>query len=258
MRASDPESGTRRTAIVSGGGTGIGRAIAVALAADGLRVILIGRRRTVLEAAVADIRAQHDADRAHCFAADLTQPNQAQRSVEFVVDHCGGRVDAVVNNAGGSSRIAGREFDDVAAVWNDEWQRNVMTAVLLTTAAMPRLRASADSRVISISSVAALSGGGPYGAAKSALHAWTYTLARELGGRGTANVVAPGYVAGTEFFGDRMTDERHHGLVTATMVGRPATTSGVASAVRWLTSPEARDVTGQVIQVNGGTVLGRG
>ena len=127
-----------------------------------------------------------------------------------------------------------------------------------TTAVRPRLREG--SRVVSISSIAALRpGGGSYGAAKGALISWTYTLAAELGpGGATANVVAPGYVTDTEFFGDAMTEERHRTLIDQTLTGRPSTPEDVAAAVFYLASPEAAQVTGQVLQVNGGALVGRG
>ena len=133
----------------------------------------------------------------------------------------------------------------------------MLTAVLLTTALEPKLRPGG--RVILLSSVAALRGGGVYGAAKAALHGWAYALAARLGGRGiTVNVVAPGYTAGTEFFGESMSPARHATLVGQTLVGRAGEPADVAAAVSYLAAPEAGYVTGQILQVNGGSVLGRG
>src|SRR4029453_8556248 len=98
-------------------------------------------------------------------------------------------------------------------------------------------------RVILMSSVAAVRGGGAYGAAKAALHGWAYALAAPLGGeRATVNVVAPGYVTQTEFFGDSMSPERHDRLVGQTLVGRPGEPADVAAAVTHLPSPPARDL----------------
>jgi len=110
-----------------------------------------------------------------------------------------------------------------------------------------------------VSSIAALRGGGSYGAAKAARHGWAYALAGRLGRDGiTVNVVAPGYVTGTEFFGDSMSEQRHETLVGQTLVGRPGEPDDIAAAVTYLASPAAGYVCGQILQVNGGSLLGRG
>ncbi len=243
-------------AVVSGGGTGIGAAVARALAADGFDVLVVGRREEVLRAA-AD-RISWDLARPGAVrpvVADLTDPEQVSRVVEAVGDR---PVDAVVNNAGGYLGGDGGTLAGVAAQWRANLDANVLTAVLLTEALRPRLRRPGG-RVVLVSSIAAQrGGGGPYSAAKAALHGWAYDLAAQLGPEQiTVNVVSPGYVADTEFFGDRMTPEGHAKRVAATLVGRAGTPDDIAAAVRYLTGPAAGYVTGQVIGVNGGSVLGR-
>jgi NAD(P)-dependent dehydrogenase (short-subunit alcohol dehydrogenase family) len=234
-----------RLAVVSGGGTGIGAAIAQSLLKDGYEVAVIGRRLEPLQAVQG----------AQAIQADLRDVT----SLEGVVEALGGKtVDVLVNNAGG---YIGRSTDDIGAVarqWQDNFETNVMTAVLLTEALLPSLRRPGG-RIILLSSIAAQRGGaGPYSAAKAALHGWAYDLAAQLGPEGiTANIISPGYVTETEFFGDRMNPEFHQSRVNATLVGRAGVPDDIAQAVRWLVGPSSGYVTGQIIGVNGGSVLGR-
>jgi 3-oxoacyl-[acyl-carrier protein] reductase len=236
-----------RRIVVSGGGTGIGRAIAVSFARAGDRVTIVGRRADVLE----KVAAEYDGVTA--VAADLTVPADVER-VAATLDG----VDVVVNNAGGAVYDGPLStLEDRAAEWRAELDANVLTAALLTTALLPKLTRPGG-RVILMSSVAAVRGGGVYGAAKAALHGWAYSLATRLGPEGiTVNVVAPGYVAETEFFGDRMSPEFHESRVRQTLVGRGGVPDDIAATVDYLASPAAGYITGQIIHVNGGSVLGR-
>jgi 3-oxoacyl-[acyl-carrier protein] reductase len=113
--------------------------------------------------------------------------------------------------------------------------------------------------VIMVSSIAAQrGGGGPYSAAKAALHGLMFDLAAQFGPDGiTVNVISPGYVTDSEFFDGRMTEEGHRRRVDANLIKRPGEPSDIAEAVRWLAGPGGTYVTGQIINVNGGSVLGR-
>jgi 3-oxoacyl-[acyl-carrier protein] reductase len=239
-----------RLAVVSGGGTGIGRATAGMLAGEGYDVLIVGRRPDVLADAVKWIGPQ-----ATPVTADLTDPAQ----VTAVVDAVAGRpVDVLVNNAG--AFISGDDATpaDLAARWRAAFDSNVITAVLLTTALRPLLRRPGGRVVLTSSIAAQRGGGGPYSAAKAALHGYLFDLAAELGPDGiTANVIAPGFVTDTEFFSGRMTEEGYRSRVDSTLVGRAGEPDDVAEAVRWLAGPGGTFVTGQIINVNGGTVLGR-
>jgi 3-oxoacyl-[acyl-carrier protein] reductase len=239
-----------RLAVISGGGTGIGRATAGMLAGEGYDVIIVGRRPDVLADAVKWIGPQ-----ATAVAADLADPGQTAAVVEAV----GGRpVDVVVNNAG--AYVGGDDSTPagLAAHWRANFDANVITAVLLTDAMLPLLRRPGG-RVILTSSIAAQrGGGGPYSAAKAALHGYVLDLATRLSPEGImANVIAPGYVTDSEFFAGRMTEEGHAQRVAATLVKRAGEPDDIAEAVRWLVGPGGGFVTGQIINVNGGSVLGR-
>lgn len=237
-----------RTAVVTGGGTGIGRAVAETLAKDGLEVVITGRRVSVLRATAEDLGAR-------AVAFDATAPSAIAAALESLPE----RIDVLVNNAGGNTARHSPPPSDLAGVresWLANLEANLLSAVLVTQALLPRL--AERSRVISIGSIAGSRGAGGYGAAKAALVAWNLDLARELGARGgTANVVAPGLVIDTEFFGDTLSQERRAMLVGQTFTGRAGEPEDIASVVAFLAAPGAQHVTGQVIHVNGGAYLGR-
>lgn len=226
-----------RTAVVTGGGTGIGRAIALELVSQGLDVTITGRRAEVL-ASVPKVRH---------VAFDATD----QDAVDAALERLPSTVDVLVNNAGGVISHA-----DTKSRWLANYEANVVSAVLVTEALAPRL--ADNGRVVTIGSIAGRRGGGSYGAAKAAVEAWTADLAGELGARGiTANVVSPGLIVDTEFFGDSMTEERLAMLVGQTKNGRAGTPEDVAALVGFLASERAGHITGQVLAVNGGAHLGR-
>lgn len=252
-------------AVISGGGTGIGAATARALTIDGYDVMIVGRRPDVVSAMASKISAEARRSGAvTAVTADLAVPSEVARVVDAVGDRW---VDALVNNAGGfvaggatglGGSGGGADLEAVADHWRRNFDVNVLTAVLLTTALLKRL-SRPGGRVVFLSSIAAQrGGGGPYSGAKAALHGWAYDLARSLGPEGvTVNVVSSGYVAETEFFGDRMTAEGHASRVGDTLVGRAGTPGDIAALIRYLVGPEAGYVTGQILSINGGSVLGR-
>lgn len=248
-----------RSVVVSGGASGIGRAIAALFAADGDDVLIVGRRAKLLAETAAEINGEVGAVRVSALTADLSTPAGAD-AVAAHVAGTGRSVDVLVNNAGGFFGLGDPQGDTAryAELWRADFEGNVLTAVLLTFALTPQLTRP-GARIISMSSIAALRGPGTYGGAKAALHAWTFEQAAALGPEGiTANVIAPGYVADTEFFGDRITADGVAARVATTLVKRAGTPREVAELTRYLASPQAGYVTGQIVQINGGSMLGRG
>ncbi|MEU4893909.1 SDR family NAD(P)-dependent oxidoreductase [Streptomyces sp. NPDC044780] len=245
-----------RRIVVSGGGTGIGLATAETFAADGDRVVILGRRADVLRAAADKLNAAHGTGLVTWADADLSDPAQTRRAAETIA--ADGAVDVVVTNAGGNvAATHDGTLEGIADQYRRNFAANVLTAVLLTEALLPHLTRPGG-RIVHLSSVAALRGPGSYGGTKAALHAYTFELAKRLGPEGvTANAVAPGYVEDTEFFGERGTPEFIAQQIGQTLTGQPGTPGEIAAAIRYLASPEAAYVTGQVLHINGGAQLGR-
>jgi 3-oxoacyl-[acyl-carrier protein] reductase len=247
-----------RIAVVSGGGTGIGRAIAHTLACEGYEVFALGRRRRVLKEAAKTINDALGVERVRPLVADLCQPEWVAEAARHIANGTG-TIDVVVNNAGGN--FAGHPKADLEGMrddWRTNFEGNVLPAVLLTHALLPRLRRPGG-RIVTIGSIAAFRGPATYGGAKAALHPWSAELAVALAPEGiSVNVVAPGYVTDTEFYGDRMGPELQRDRSGRAPAGRMGEPSEIAALVRYLAGPDAGFVTGQILQANGGALLGRG
>jgi 3-oxoacyl-[acyl-carrier protein] reductase len=248
-----------RQVVVTGGGTGIGLAVAGEFVRAGDSVTITGRREHVLKEAAGGLAAvaERSSGVAGYACFDASDPAAVSAALELLPT----RVDVLVNNAGGNTDFDREPIRDgdlagLAAAWRANLDANLLSAVLVTAALTPRL--TRDARIISFSSIAARRGAGSYGAAKAAVEAWTADLAAELGPRGiTANAVSPGLTLGSEFFRDGLTDARRERLIAETRTGRAGTTADVAATVMFLASPAAGHLTGQVIHVNGGAYLGR-
>ncbi|MFI1201345.1 SDR family NAD(P)-dependent oxidoreductase [Streptomyces sp. NPDC020883] len=233
-----------RSILITGGGTGIGRALAEHFANHGDRVVITGRRPGPLKEAAAALPGTTG------LVCDHTDPDALLRLAAELPE----RLDVLVNNAGGQTDFDADGATDLASYARDfraNLDANLLGAVLTTRAVDDRL--AAGGAVIHLGSIAADQGSGSYGAAKAALASWNIDLARNLGPRGiTANVVSPGYITDTEFFRDKLADERRERLIAATATGRAGTLDDIAGAVAFLASPGARHITGQVLNVNGG------
>lgn len=234
-----------RNVVITGGGTGIGAAVAARFAGDGDRVFLTGRRAEPLRSV-----AERLGPTAAWETCDVTDPAAIVRWCRTLP----AGVDVLVNNAGGNTdfdRPPPPDLAQLAESWLANLRANLVSAVLVTAALQERL--APGGAVISLGSIAADKGAGSYGAAKAAIASWNVDLAHDLGPRGvTANVVSPGFTQATEYFRDRLTDQRRNRLIEDTATGRPGTPDDVAGAIHFLASPAARQITAQVLAVNGG------
>ena len=240
-----------RRVVISGGGTGIGRAVAERFVADGDHVVLLGGREQPLADAAAAL-----GERVGYLTGDLSDPGIVARLAERIT--AGGPVDVVVPNAGGNfDTTDDDDLADLATAWRANFTGNVVTCVLLVEALLPHLRRPGG-RIVTMGSVAGIRGAGSYGAAKAAVHNYTLWLAGQVAADGiTANCVAPGLVPDTEFWAEtppEVIEQR----AAPIPVGRPGTPAEVAELVAYFASPNAGWTTGQILQINGGLLPGRG
>ena len=242
-----------KSAVVTGGSRGIGRAICLRLAEQGADVAFSYRGN---EAAARETAAAIEAlgRRAVAFQGDVSDPAAAEGLVKEALAAFG-RVDILVNNAGitRDDLIMRMDVED----WRAVLETNLFGAFYTIKAVTrPMLKARAG-RIISITSVsgqAGQTGQANYSAAKAGLIGLTKATARELASRGiTANAVAPGFVLTelTAGLPDALKDE----ITARTPLGRFGTTEEIASAVAFLASDEAAYITGQVLAVDGGLVM---
>jgi 3-oxoacyl-[acyl-carrier protein] reductase len=250
--------GDERLVVVTGGGTGIGKAIAARFLADGDGVVITGRREQVLREAADALRGD-TGGAVHWHVCDVGDPEQVDGFAAWLSQNVADTIDVLVNNAGGTANLSDDASTAEAARYaNETLSGNLVGTFLMVHALGSRLRRPGG-RIVNLSSIAAFRGGGDiYSAAKAGVVGLTYSLAGSLGPQGiTVNAVSPGVVLGTEFFGDRMTEERRSRTVAQVPVGRTGRPEDIAEAVFYLASPAASYVNGEVLHVNGGWVFGR-
>jgi 3-oxoacyl-[acyl-carrier protein] reductase len=243
-----------KSALVTGGSRGIGRAAAEILAAAGARVAINYRTNdSAADEFVRNVRAS--GGEAVALAGDVGNPREAHQLVADVVAAWDG-LDVLVNNAGIW------EADEAGSGDLDVWQRtlalNVLGAHVVTDAAIPHLERGQGS-IVFVSSTAGQrgeAGHAAYAASKGALISYTKSLATELGPRGIrVNCIAPGWVE-TGMTAATLADrETRDEIERSIPLGRIAAPDDVAGAILFLVSDLARHVQGEVLNVNGGSVL---
>ena len=247
---------TGKTAFITGGGRGIGRAIAEGYGAAGARVVVTARTQAEIDEVAAKIIA--DGGQAHAFVCDVTDRASVER-VAAAVDQDVGPVDILVNNAGGGSPIVA--FLDIS---DEDWDRtiakNLKTTVICSQVFGRGMAARERGNIVNISSVMSLGPHplrSPYAAAKAGVNALTQTLAVELASRKVrVNAIAPGFIEVERFFKqfpNYATTVRPARLAKVPM-GFLGSTEDVADLAIFLASDASRYITGQVIRVDGGLI----
>jgi len=242
-----------RIALVTGASQGIGRACALALAEAGATVAAAARNQEKLAALVGEItRAGGTAE---AFAMDVASDEQIKATSKAVLDKFG-KVDILVNNAGIARdqlvmRMKRADWDAVLAT-------NLTAAYLTIQQVVGVMMRQRWGRIINISSVVGQmgqAGQANYAASKAGLIGLTMALAREFGSRGvTVNAVAPGFIETAMIAG--LPAEHKESLLKLVPLGRLGSDREIATAVRFLASDDASYITGHVLNVNGGMLMG--
>ena len=246
---------SNRVAIVTGGGRGIGAAIALRLAEAGASIVIndIGDM-TPAESVAEEISKMGR----NCLivSANISDWGEVNKLVETVIAKYG-KVDILVNNAGITrDQLIMRMSDDD---WDAVLGVNLKSVFLCTRAVLRPMMKQRWGRIVSMASIVGLignAGQANYASSKAGIIGLTRSIAKEVGSRGiTANAVAPGFI--DTLMTQQLTDERKKALADQIVLGYLGTPRDVAEAVAFLASEEARYITGQVLTVDGGISLGK-
>jgi NAD(P)-dependent dehydrogenase (short-subunit alcohol dehydrogenase family) len=243
-----------QAALVTGGGRGLGRAMALGLAQAGANVAVVARRESDLLETVAAIEAT--GQRGAAIVGDVTDPDCAPRAVETCVNAFG-RIDVLINNAGYYAMAPIVDADD------EDWQRvldvNVVGSYRFAKAAGKRFLEQGSGKVINVASVLGTFGVGEataYCAAKAAIGGFTRALAIEWGRSGIqVNAIAPGLFNTDMSAGVFENKEFYDMLVAGIPRGTHGEPDDIVGTAVWLASPASNHVVGQVVHVDGGATI---
>ena len=254
-----------KVAVITGGGRGIGRAIALKFAAEGAAVVLAARTKKEIDSVAMEVR---DAGgRATSVAADVADEQQCERLIQTAMAEFG-RVDILVNNAGEYGPVK-----PVQEITPTEWDRVVAVhlrgAYLLTRLVLPSMYERGSGAILNISSLSAKSAfawGSPYAAAKAGMLGLTRVVAAEAARKGVrVNAICPGPVTETRMSKDLghvlaerlgvSEEDQLKGFLNTILQGRGQTANEVAAAALFLCSNQSSAITGQSLNVDGGAAF---
>lgn len=240
--------------VVTGGNRGIGAACCRLFARAGASVLLTYRSRAAeAEALLGELREISEAPHL-AFGGDLTRPTEVERLTRLVEDEWGG-LDCLVNNAGVWERNSLESFDEVG--YRRTMETNVTAPFLCAVHLRALLAASDDGNIVNVTSTAGQRGEAcysPYAASKGAMISATKAWSSELAPAVRVNSVAPGWVE-TEMTAAAFADGKLEAIEAGIPLGRVASADDIAGPVVFLASSLARHVTGEILNVNGGSVL---
>jgi 3-oxoacyl-[acyl-carrier protein] reductase len=246
-----------KKALVTGGGTGIGRGIALALAEAGADVIVhYGQNKNGADEVVEQIK---DLGRnAIAIQADVLEEEQIKGLMDEAASFFDNKIDILVNNAGHLVQRATIE-EMSTELWHKVMDVNVTSTFLVTKYALPLMKEDGG-RIVNMSSLAAHNGGGPgasaYAASKGAVMTLSKALAKELAGYAiNVNAVSPGFIDNTPFHQTFSTPEARENSVKSIPIGRGGESADVAGAVLYLVSDLGNFITGETIEINGGMFM---
>src|SRR3954469_11097314 len=236
-----------KTAIVSGASTGIGRAIAKALALEGVRVVAVARRKDLLETLAQEVHAAGGV--VIPVTQDIMQEDAAKKLASAAMAELG-HVDILVNNAGGSRPLP---VDAPDSAWDEAIALNFTSYRKIAHALLPQMIERNWGRIINITGKSEPEGLNAAFAAKAAVHAWAKGLSREIGEHGiTVNCIPPGRIMSEQIRRNYAPDYRERFAEEEIPVGYWGEPEDLAALAVFLASPVARYITGTVIPVDGG------